>query len=177
MLFPNAAAVSIYNMKDNKSSARGVTLLHTMTNKQCTSLHWSPSGRFLLLAGLGVRLAAARCRTLAALFVVDTVRCSCCRWECACCEIVPCAPAAPASGLTQCASSAVLPHPSPLTQGGHNGVVEFWDCEEMTLLSAGEHFMAQVRVALLLCCLPPCMAAAAAASAGMRAASCMTCAG
>ncbi|PRW39159.1 Eukaryotic translation initiation factor 3 subunit B [Chlorella sorokiniana] len=72
--------VSIYNMKDNKSSARGVTLLHTMTNKQCTSLHWSPSGRFLLLAGLG---------------------------------------------------------------GGHNGVVEFWDCEEMTLLSAGEHFMAQ----------------------------------
>lgn len=22
-------------------------------------------------------------------------------------------------------------------------MVEFWDCEEMTLLSAGEHFMAQ----------------------------------
>lgn len=33
-------------------------------------------------------------------------------------------------------------------QGGHNGVVEFWDCEEMTLLSAGEHFMAQVRLGL-----------------------------
>lgn len=75
-------AVSIYNMKDTKSStgARGVTLLHTMVNKQCTSLHWSPSGRFLLLAGL---------------------------------------------------------------TGGHNGVLEFWDVEEMTLLSAGEHFMAQ----------------------------------
>lgn len=74
--------VSIYNMKDTKSTsgARGVVLLHSMTNKQCTSLHWSPSGRFLLLAGLG---------------------------------------------------------------GGHNGVLEFWDTEEMTLLSAGEHFMAQ----------------------------------
>ena len=73
-----SAAVSIYNMKDNKSSARGVTLLHTMTNKQCTSLHWSPSGRFLLLAGLGVRPAAAmpaHCCALAVLVVVDTVRC------------------------------------------------------------------------------------------------------
>jgi translation initiation factor 3 subunit B len=28
-------------------------------------------------------------------------------------------------------------------QGGHNGVLEFWDAEEMALLSAGEHFMAQ----------------------------------
>lgn len=54
-------AVSIYNMKDNKSSVRGVTLLHTMTNKQCTSLHWSPSGRFLLLAGLGVRCSSMAC--------------------------------------------------------------------------------------------------------------------
>lgn len=55
-LRPPAPAVSIYNMKDTKSSsgARGVVLLHSMTNKQCTSLHWSPSGRFLLLAGLGV---------------------------------------------------------------------------------------------------------------------------
>lgn len=53
---PTPAAVSIYNMKDTKSTsgARGVVLLHSMTNKQCTSLHWSPSGRFLLLAGLGV---------------------------------------------------------------------------------------------------------------------------
>lgn len=73
-------SVSIYNMKDSKSSTRGVVLLHTMPNKQCTSLHWSPSGRFLLLAGLSA---------------------------------------------------------------GHNGVLEFWDAEEMALLSAGEHFMAQ----------------------------------
>lgn len=72
--------VSIYNMRDTKSAARGVVLLHSMPNKPATSLHWSPSGRFLLLAGLG---------------------------------------------------------------GGHNGVLEFWDVEEMALLSAGEHFMAQ----------------------------------
>lgn len=32
---------------------------------------------------------------------------------------------------------------TPLAQGGHNGVLEFWDTEELTLLSAGEHFMAQ----------------------------------
>lgn len=71
-------AVSIYNMKDTKpapgaATARGVVLLHTMTNKQCTSLHWSPSGRFLLLAGLGVRggwageMGAVRCTLGAAL--------------------------------------------------------------------------------------------------------------
>jgi hypothetical protein len=55
-------AVSIYTMKDTKSSARGVQLLHTMPSKQCTSLHWSPAGRFLLLAGLEVspRSAARR---------------------------------------------------------------------------------------------------------------------
>ncbi|PSC71923.1 Eukaryotic translation initiation factor 3 subunit B [Micractinium conductrix] len=76
-------SVSIYTMKDTKPSAagaRGVTLLHTMTNKQCTSMNWSPSGRFLVLAGIS---------------------------------------------------------------GGHNGALEFWDCEEMALLNAGEHFMCQ----------------------------------
>lgn len=46
-------------MKDTKGSgARGVVLQHTMANKACTSLHWSPSGRFLLLAGLAVRACA-----------------------------------------------------------------------------------------------------------------------
>lgn len=78
----NRPAVSIYNMKDTKSStpSHGVTLVHSMTGKACTSMHWSPAGRFLLLAGL---------------------------------------------------------------EGGHNGTFEFWDVEEMTLLNAGEHFMAQ----------------------------------
>ena len=58
---PGPPAVSIYNMKDTKGSgARGVVLQHTMANKQCTSLHWSPSGRFLLLAGLAVRASLLR---------------------------------------------------------------------------------------------------------------------
>ena len=68
---PCPPAVSIYNMKDPKSSTRGVVLLHTMPNKQVTSLHWSPSGRFLLLAGMQVRRqrgggggAAPRCAAL-----------------------------------------------------------------------------------------------------------------
>jgi hypothetical protein len=44
-------------MKDTKSStpSHGVTLVHSMTGKACTSMHWSPAGRFLLLAGLEVR--------------------------------------------------------------------------------------------------------------------------
>ena len=39
-------------------AARGAALVHSMTNKTATSLHWSPAGRFLLLAGLTVSLAA-----------------------------------------------------------------------------------------------------------------------
>lgn len=30
----------------------------------------------------------------------------------------------------------------PAMQHGLNGVLEFWDVEEMALMSAGEHFMA-----------------------------------
>ena len=47
-------SVSIYSMRDPKSgAATGVHLLHHLPNKQASSLHWSPAGRFLLLAGLG----------------------------------------------------------------------------------------------------------------------------
>lgn len=45
-------SVSVYNMRDSKSSARGVVHLTTMANKQCSDLRWSPNGRFLVLAGL-----------------------------------------------------------------------------------------------------------------------------
>jgi translation initiation factor 3 subunit B len=47
-------SVSIYSMKDPKggAAASGVHLLHTLAGKQASSLHWSPAGRFLLLAGL-----------------------------------------------------------------------------------------------------------------------------
>lgn len=51
-------SVSIYNMRDSKTgSARGVVHVHTMANKQCSDLRWSPNGRFLVLAGLKVRAA------------------------------------------------------------------------------------------------------------------------
>eukprot|EP00887_Chlorella_sp_A99_P002372 scaffold10.g2372.t1 len=43
---------SVYSMRDTKATARGAALLHSMPNKTATSLHWSPAGRFLLLAGL-----------------------------------------------------------------------------------------------------------------------------
>lgn len=46
-------SVSIYSMRDPKSgTVSGVHLLHHLPSKQCSSLHWSPAGRFLLLAGL-----------------------------------------------------------------------------------------------------------------------------
>ncbi len=132
-------------MKDNKSSARGVTLLHTMTNKQCTSLHWSPSGRFLLLAGLGVRGACCCCcccrcmPRLLLLLLPLPPPCTCLRLPppplLLPLHIAPLRETGLKCGLSTCCN------PDP--QGGHNGVVEFWDCEEMTLLSAGEHFMAQ----------------------------------
>ena len=37
----------------------------------------------------------------------------------------------------------LLPFLTAQPQGGHNGVLEFWDTEEMSLLNTGEHFMAQ----------------------------------
>ena len=48
------ASVSLFSMQDPKSGAvgTGVHHLHTMHNRTCSSLHWSPTGRFLLLAGL-----------------------------------------------------------------------------------------------------------------------------
>lgn len=77
---PRSPSMSIYSMKDPKSGAiGGVHLLHTATNRTCTSLHWSPTGRFLLLAGLS---------------------------------------------------------------SGHNGKLEWWDADELTVVGAGEHFMA-----------------------------------
>ena len=71
-------SLSIYSMRDNKG-ALGVHHLHTLPNKTATQLHWSPAGRFLLLAGVGA---------------------------------------------------------------GQNGALEFWDAEDMSLMGAGEHFMA-----------------------------------
>lgn len=50
---PARPSVSLYTMKDPKGGAiAGVHALHTMHNRPATSLHWSPAGRFLLLAGL-----------------------------------------------------------------------------------------------------------------------------
>ena len=50
---PARPSVSLYTMKDPKTGAIGGTHhLHTMPNRNASSLHWSPSGRFLLLAGL-----------------------------------------------------------------------------------------------------------------------------
>lgn len=56
--------------------------------------------------------------------------------------------ACPLCGPVHAARARAATHPglytrTPLAQGGHNGVLEFWDTEELTLLSAGEHFMAQ----------------------------------
>ncbi|KAL4518998.1 hypothetical protein Ndes2526A_g00106 [Nannochloris sp. 'desiccata'] len=49
---PARPSVSLYTMKDPKTGAIGGTHhLHTMPNRNATSLHWSPAGRFLLLAG------------------------------------------------------------------------------------------------------------------------------
>ena len=49
----NRPSVSVYTMKDPKSGAiAGVHHLHTMPSRTVSSLHWSPTGRFLLLAGL-----------------------------------------------------------------------------------------------------------------------------
>lgn len=50
---PSRPSVSLYTMKDPKSGAiTGIHALHTMPNRPATSLHWSPAGRFLLLAGI-----------------------------------------------------------------------------------------------------------------------------
>lgn len=50
---PARPSVSLYTMKDPKGGAiAGVHALHTIPNRPATSLHWSPAGRFLLLAGL-----------------------------------------------------------------------------------------------------------------------------
>ena len=77
---PTRPSVSIYSMKDPKTNVvGGVHHLHTMPNRNATSLLWSPTGRFLLLAGL---------------------------------------------------------------KGGHNGKLEWWDVEELSVIGAGEHFMA-----------------------------------
>lgn len=52
-LDPQRPSVSLYTMKDPKNGALGgVHHIHTMTNRSVSSLHWSPKGRFLLLAGL-----------------------------------------------------------------------------------------------------------------------------
>jgi translation initiation factor 3 subunit B len=49
---PQRPSVSLYTMKDPKNGALGgVHHIHTMTNRTVSSLHWSPKGRFLLLAG------------------------------------------------------------------------------------------------------------------------------
>ena len=77
---PARPSVSLYSMKDPKSGVvGGVHHLHTMANRTASSLHWSPSGRFLLLAGL---------------------------------------------------------------KAGHNGKLEWWDVDELSVVGAGEHFMA-----------------------------------
>lgn len=50
---PQRPSVSLYTMKDPKNGTLGgVHHIHTMTNRTVSSLHWSPKGRFLLLAGL-----------------------------------------------------------------------------------------------------------------------------
>lgn len=45
----NRLSASIFTMK---GASRGVTALQTMANKQVSSVHWSPVGRFFVLAGL-----------------------------------------------------------------------------------------------------------------------------
>ncbi|KAK9801869.1 hypothetical protein WJX73_004633 [Symbiochloris irregularis] len=45
-------SLSLYNMKDMRTSARGVQLVATQPNKQVNSLQWSPQGKFLVLGGL-----------------------------------------------------------------------------------------------------------------------------
>jgi len=42
-------SVTFYTMRDKNGK---VKLLHTLTNKQCNSIFWSPQGSFVLLAGL-----------------------------------------------------------------------------------------------------------------------------
>jgi translation initiation factor 3 subunit B len=50
---PQRPSVSLYSMKDAKTgSVGGVHHIHTVGGRVCSSLHWSPTGRFLLLAGL-----------------------------------------------------------------------------------------------------------------------------
>lgn len=50
---PARPSVSLYSMRDPKGGAiGGAHHIHTMQNRSCSSLHWSPAGRFLLLAGL-----------------------------------------------------------------------------------------------------------------------------
>lgn len=71
-------SVSLYSMKDQKSGALGdVHHIYTSNARSASSLHWSPTGRFLLLAGLK-----------------------------------------------------------------QNGKLEWWDAEEVSVVGAGEHLMA-----------------------------------
>lgn len=50
---PQRPSVSLYSMKDPKNGTLGgVHHIHTVHNRSASSLHWSPKGRFLLLAGL-----------------------------------------------------------------------------------------------------------------------------
>ena len=45
-------SVSLYAMRaDPRLGTRGAVLLKTLTNKACSTLAWSPAGRFLVLAG------------------------------------------------------------------------------------------------------------------------------
>jgi translation initiation factor 3 subunit B len=43
--------ISFYSMKDDKGRL-GVRLLGTFVNKACTSIHWSPQGKNIVIAGL-----------------------------------------------------------------------------------------------------------------------------
>merc|ERR1712159_698517 len=45
-------SVSFYSML-NKAGDAELTLLHTLEQKQCNSLHWSPQGQHCILAGTG----------------------------------------------------------------------------------------------------------------------------
>ena len=48
--------LSLYAMKDLKSTVRGVQHIGTTLPKNATNLYWSPQGKFLVAAGIKVRL-------------------------------------------------------------------------------------------------------------------------
>ena len=47
-------ALTVYNMKDVKAAVKGVQPAGTLPGRTANSIHWSPQGKNLVLAGLKV---------------------------------------------------------------------------------------------------------------------------